>query len=342
MSTVFDRRNADSAVSFTLLMNDDFVRGNLLAVDTFRIIYTLHLETERLEYIVGNDLREYAEGVGRNASFNLIKSMITSPVKYPNNLWIVDSKDGCIRTLNRQNNATQHFTGKCGIIEDVQGEFKIAKTGEILDIIKHPHRENEYYFYDLTHYSLKSVILDSFSIWRVKKMYTFPPQDNQFARSILHMNYDFNNEFIHFTNKTSVWRYHPTTGERDKLIDSSQEAVDSGSINATIRYSFDSLFLSDTLFLISNDPPRDGGSTLQAIDLQARRVKSVCVYVPGYTDPRSYKRAPACGLKLIEKIFKHPTKDLILFPSGSIYALSYAGKKSYDCLSYIFNLQNMV
>ena len=228
-------------------------------------LYTRNIAPGDLHFLAGRgDKSAYQEGVGDQARFGQIRDIITSPVDYPNKLWIVDQKPGCIRSLDRRTNRTSHFAGMCGFFSDVDGFLNRAQTGEVSSIIKDPHSDEKYYVYDSTYFSIKLLqYFDRASSWSLRRIVNLRPSSGR-PPIVGNINFDFAGRLIYIFTDSGAWQYDP-----------SMKTLSKG--RPLLFYDgFDSLFLSHRLYLVGKR------RTLLAFDLQTNTSKRLCLSTPPY------------------------------------------------------------
>ena len=105
---------------------DQFIPGYILYIEDHSV-KTLNLETKESWVISGDSTRPgYREGVGKDAMFNVPSSIHQRDAAA---LILLDSENGCIRTISRLTNETQKLAGFCRLSGDKDGNFDFALIG---------------------------------------------------------------------------------------------------------------------------------------------------------------------------------------------------------------------
>ena len=280
-------------------------------------LYTMNVATGDLHFLAGRgDRSAYQEGIGDQARFGQIRGIITSPVDYPNKLWIVDGKAGCIRSLDRRTNRTSHFAGICLSFGNVDGFLNLAQTGEVSSIIKDPHSAKKYYIYDSSHFSIKLLqYFDRTSSWSLRQVVNLRPSSGR-PPIVGNINFDFAGRLIYIFTDVGPWQYNPLT-----------KTLSKGS-PSQLYDGFDSLFLNHRLYLVGIR------RTLLAFDLQTNTSERFCLsppYMPAHHSYTSCHNVGRFGGFL--GMARHPYSNL-LFVTGftKIFTLEYQGLRSI--LSY--------
>ena len=295
---------------FNTIAADEFTENSIIVVVVPDLIYTLNVVTKSLSFIAGSGGGEYKEGRGRDASFNEILEIITSPIEAPKNLWIIEAKSACIRTLNRVLNESSEFAGKCGTRDQVDGYINTAIAGDITTMAS--NNENNVYIFDKTHHSIRLLRKEDNS-WRIDTVHKLSSADGYTERVNL-MAFEASFNLLYMFTFHRVWRYKPETDEIDQYIDDdgliSRDDVDVSNAKSI-------LFFSKQLLLVNT-----GGKMVQALDLRARTTTIVC----SNSDSAPHK----CGTSSFYKMIMHPTeKSVLLAGYSTIDRLEYSGTLAY-------------
>ena len=102
---------------------DKFIPGNILFVESHSL-KTLNLATNETWLIAGNTAsRGYRQGTGEIARFN---GPFSFHQRNSTDVIILDSNNGCIRTLSRLTNSTEILAGLCTKPGDLDGPLRSA------------------------------------------------------------------------------------------------------------------------------------------------------------------------------------------------------------------------
>ena len=116
----------DTGYGVLFMEVDQYIPGNVLYVEG-SAIKTLNLQTNETWLIAGDiEIRGYRNGYGGSVRFNIPSSFHQ---RNSTELIILDTRNGCIRTVSQKTNATSNLAGICTETGDVDGPFNIARVG---------------------------------------------------------------------------------------------------------------------------------------------------------------------------------------------------------------------
>ena len=298
---------------FHIIRQDDYLPGYMVVSygAGSRALCTMNIATGELHLIAGNATNaDYIEGVGGQARFGLIRDIITSPVDYPNKLWIADRAFACIRSVDRRTNRTVQFAGRCDYYGDFDGFLTHAQLGGVGSIIKDPHSVKKYYVFDSGNFVIKLLqYFDRTSSWSLRRIVNLRHSSGR--RPIIHhINFDFAGRLIYIFTKYGAWQYDPST-----------KTLNKGS-PSQVHDGYESFFLSHRLYLVGKR------RKLLAFDLQTNTSKRFCLSPPFMPAQHLSQQCDSFGrYGGFLGMAKHPYSPNLLFVTGysKIFTLEYQG-----------------
>lgn len=236
----------------------------------------------RTEIIAGSSTSGYKEGVGEEARFKIMKGFVQLSNK---TVVVTDYYSHCLRQIDRPTRATSPFVGECEIF---LGGFKNgygldAHFKEPISVIK-----------DLSGNGLLVVEYGNSAIRYVdlltKYVSTLLSTGLHYPTGIA---YDSCKENLLITNEHYISKYNNETGNHTILTGTTERGRGSWDdpislVNASYRYPYDLLPLTDTLLLVSDQ----FNNWLRLIDFENDIVYPICTGNQG----SKYGTASTCWL----------------------------------------------
>ena len=133
---------------------DKFIPGNILFVESHSL-KTLNLATNETWLIAGKTAsRGYSQGTGETTRFN---GPFSFHQRNSTDVIILDSNNGCIRTLSRLTYTTEILAGFCTIPGDIDGPLRSARLGKPEKVVE--LESDVLAFTDVASYSIKKLDL---------------------------------------------------------------------------------------------------------------------------------------------------------------------------------------
>ncbi|KAF6021658.1 hypothetical protein EB796_020035 [Bugula neritina] len=279
-------------------------------------IYTFNTLDATLTLIAGDSSCGYKDSVATSALFNGITHLVPSPEE-PGQVWILDSDNHCIRTLDLIIVEVQTFAGLCKVMANSDGVAASARFGKPVALSVNPKNAFESVLYDNEYLVLKHMFFDSeTNEWIVETYLTWEEK----CRSL---SYDPSANYIYLVYSTGIGRVGLDNGTVEYITGHNGIGqIDGAADTASFYNARNILFLQDSLFLVVDY----GNFRLRIVDAYNETISSLCVAVKvvSQTDTICVDERP------VFISVHHTAKDkLALLTVSNVYELDLAG---WDCI----------